>query len=172
LTIPLLCATLACTDFLSHFVWQILTVFHPHGNLPSALTASSAVAARSSSSIALSTLSVDQCSFLLPKPHALIFKQYFFCRYSAMQALESQFTHPITVPRCYEGTGTPVVPGFVPAGAMLPLPRCCFIPQPQCSNIHILMLMPVAPSRHNATCEIHEETGLPVAFDCAFQVAV
>ena len=39
---------------------QVLTVFHPHGNLPSALTASSAAAGKSSSSV-LSTLSVDQC---------------------------------------------------------------------------------------------------------------
>lgn len=47
----------------------------------------------------------------------------FLRRYSAMQNLESQFTHSIAVPRCYHGTDTPVVPGFVPAGAMLPLPR-------------------------------------------------
>jgi hypothetical protein len=40
-----------------------------------------------------------------------------------MQRMEAQFTHLITVARCYEGTTTPVTPGFVPAGAMLPLPR-------------------------------------------------
>lgn len=45
------------------------------------------------------------------------------CRYTVMQNLEAQFTHAIAVARCYQDTTTPVVPGFVPAGAMLPLPR-------------------------------------------------
>ncbi len=110
----------------------------------------------------------------LPPPDVTccLVQRLFLCRYSAMQALESQYTHPIAVPRCYEGTSTPVVPGFVPAGAMLPLPRYCMSHQPQSSDIHILKLIRALPFRHNATCEIHEETGLPVAFDCAFQVAV
>jgi hypothetical protein len=43
--------------------FQVLTVFHPHGLLPSALTASTVAIGKSSSSAALSTLSVHQCSF-------------------------------------------------------------------------------------------------------------
>ncbi len=42
-----------------------------------------------------------------------------------MQKFETQFSQTISVARCYQDTTTPVVPGFIPAGAMLPLPRCC-----------------------------------------------
>ncbi len=52
---------------------QILTVFHPHGNLPSALTSSTVVAAKSSGN-ALSTLSVDQYDPLPPTSRDLVFK--------------------------------------------------------------------------------------------------
>lgn len=56
--------TFAQLDISSYFdffdFFQVLTVFHPHGLLPSALTASTTAAAKSSSSAALSTLSVNQ----------------------------------------------------------------------------------------------------------------
>ena len=53
------------------------------------------------------------------------------CRYTTMQKLETQFSQSLSVARCYQDMTTPVVPGFIPAGAMLPLPRCC-----AAANIH------------------------------------
>jgi hypothetical protein len=103
-------------------VFQVLTVFHPHGLLPSALTASTVAAQKTSNSAALSTLSVSQYGLCLA-PALNVLLSLTCVRYTAMQRMEAQFTHLITVARCYEGTTTPVTPGFVPAGAMLPLPR-------------------------------------------------
>jgi hypothetical protein len=89
-----------------------------------------------------------------------------------MQKFETQFSQTISVARCYQDTTTPAVPGFIPAGAMLPLPRyrspINIFPN-VLSNCQIFLITLVLP-RHNATCEISPETGLPVEFDCLFQV--
>jgi hypothetical protein len=42
-----------------------------------------------------------------------------------MQKLEAQFMHSLTVARYYQDSNVVAAPGFIPAAAMLALPRCC-----------------------------------------------